>query len=213
VHLHVLREAARNHAKFSNALFEAGIEDDTLAGLTVRQRVGKRIQAEKLSEFYTLGTILGDRYADSPVVQSDADAPTGPRDFLNYLPSSAPGGRAPHAWLHDGSSLFDHFGPCFTLLALPGAPEAAVQAAVHAASRQSMPLKILQPDNPAVASLYQCRLTLIRPDQHIAWAGDAWPAAGAQDVFSMVTGHVPAPAFQSTPETTPEKETVHESGS
>src|SRR5262249_30215527 len=37
-----------------------------------------------------------------------------------YTPSSVPGGRAPHLWLHDsrgpGSSLFDRLGRYFTLL-------------------------------------------------------------------------------------------------
>ena len=65
-------------------------------------------------------------------------AESGPRparDFINYVPTSRPGALAPHAWLHDGSSLYDHFGQGYTLLAasaslddiaaarpMPGAP-------------------------------------------------------------------------------------------
>ena len=198
VHLHVMREAAANHAKFSNALFEAGIEDDTAQGEAARARVGQRINAEKLSEFYTLGTILGDRYDDSPVIQGCASASCAPRDFLNYVPSSMPGSRAPHAWLHDGSSLFDHFGPGLTLLALPAADAICLQEAAHSADAMNIPLKLLRSDNPALPRLYLNRLTLIRPDQHIAWTGDVWPAREDFDVLAMATGRashsIPVPA-------------------
>lgn len=185
VHLNVLQQASVNHSKVGAALFEEGLEDDTPEGQAARVRVGKRINAEKLAEFYTLGTILGDRYADSPVVEP---AVGSPRDFLNYVPDSAPGGRAPHAWLHDGSSLFDHFGRGMTLLALPASAPACIEAAVHAARQLRVPLKVVHSDNPAVSSLYRHRLTLIRPDQHIAWTGDEWPDDEELDVFSMVTG-------------------------
>ena len=190
VHLHVLEEASANHARVSNALYEDGMEDDSAAGGAARARVGKRINAEKLSEFYTLGTVLGDRYSDSPVVQAGGvSAP--PRDFLNYVPSAAPGGRAPHAWLHDGSSLFDHFGQGMTLLALPAAADACISAAARDAAALRVPLTVLQCDNPAVAVQYPHRLTLVRPDQHIAWAGDFWPARDSFDVLAMATGQLP----------------------
>ncbi len=208
VHMHVLQEAAINHSKFSNALFEPGLEDDTPAGADARERVGRRINGEKLSEFYTLGTILGDRYTSSPVVQSALGMPSAPRDFLNYVPSPAPGGRAPHAWLHDGSSLFDNFGQGMTLLALPNASPASLEAATLDAVRLGVPLKVLQLDNPALPSLYNRRLTLIRPDQHIAWAGETWPAAEDFDVLMMATGQGPVAATH----TNPQKETLHESG-
>lgn len=208
VHMHVLQEAATNHSKFSNALFEAGLEDDTPSGAEARQRVGKRINAEKLSEFYTLGTILGDRYTVSPVVQPALGLPNAARDFLNYVPSSAPGGRAPHAWLHDGSSLFDNFGRGFTLLALPGSAKASLDTAAGDATRLGIPLKVLPLDNPALPALYNRRLTLIRPDQHIAWTGDVWPAAEDFDVLAMATGQGPVAAFNQPPM----KETLHESG-
>ena len=207
VHLHVLQEAVANHANISNALYEDGLEDDTPAGAAARQRVGRRINAAKLSEFYTLGTILGDRYSDSPVVQQMAGAAVPPRDFLNYVPSSAPGGRAPHAWLHDGSSLYDHFGSGFTLLALPGVPDTSIHAAVSDATRTGVPLTILRSDNPAIASLYLRRLTLIRPDQHIAWGGDSWPDRENFDVLAMATGQAP----DAVPNSTHDKETVDES--
>ena len=188
VHLHVLNEASVNHARVGAALYEQGLEDDTPEGQAARVRVGERINAEKLSEFYTLGTILGDRYADSPLVQQVTDTRPHPRDFLNYIPDSAPGGRAPHAWLHDGSSLYDHFGIGMTLLALPTQTEASVQAVARDAQCMGVPLTVLHSDNPAVSCLYRHGLTLIRPDQHIAWSGDEWPQREDLDVFAMAIG-------------------------
>jgi 2-polyprenyl-6-methoxyphenol hydroxylase-like FAD-dependent oxidoreductase len=206
VHLHVLKEATANHAKLGGALFEPGIEDDTPEGAAVRQRVGKRIRSVKLSEFFTLGTMLGDRYADSPVVQtltqlnhdlaaSASAAPPvqeGMRDFLNFVPNSLPGSRAPHLWLHDGSALYDHFGSAFTLLVShTGSADmtaADIAAAQSDALRLQIPLKVLAPDTPALGTLYPRLFTLIRPDQHVAWVGDRWPAAGICDVLAMASG-------------------------
>lgn len=123
------------------------------------------------------------------------------------MPSPAPGGRAPHAWLHDGSSLFDNFGQGMTLLALPGVAKASLEAATRDAARLGIPLKVLPLDNPALPALYNRRLTLIRPDQHIAWTGDVWPAAEDFDVLAMATGQGPVAAFK-----TIQKETLHEPG-
>ncbi|MDB5847391.1 MAG: hypothetical protein JWP29_1143 [Rhodoferax sp.] len=209
VHLNVLQEASANHAKVSNALFEAGLEDDTPAGQAARERVGRRINAEKLQEFYTLGTVLGDRYTDSPVVQQLPGQAAAPRDFLNYVPSALPGGRAPHVWLHDGSSLFDHFGEGFTLLVSQDTPEASLHAPTRDAARLGVPLKILRTDNPAVQSLYAQAFTLIRPDQHIAWTGAAWPAHSGSDVLAIATGQSrPDAARRTHPQ--PQEETVDE---
>ena len=192
VHLHVLKEATANHAHLGGTLAQPGIEDDTPEGQAVRERVGQRIRAAKLSEFYTLGTMLGDRYADSPVVQPVAPGTAGAdpsqRDFLNYIPRSLPGSRAPHVWLHDGSSLFDHFGKGFTLLVTPQTPGEVVQAVQADALRLKVPLSVVKVDNPAVAAFYPQALTLIRPDQHIAWVGEAWPMAADNDVLAWVTG-------------------------
>ena len=188
VHMHVMDEATANHDLMSNALLEEGIEDDTPAGNDVRQRVSRRIQAAKLPEFYTLGTILGDCYSDSPVI--DRSAYKRPdddgRDFLNYVPCSEPGYRAPHLWLSDGSSLFDHFGTGLTLL-ISSAVGEEVAAEVEAdAANLNIPLTIIHPSEGAVHMLYPKTLTLIRPDQHIAWRGDTWQAG--RDILSAATG-------------------------
>ena len=60
--------------------------------------------------------------------------------------------------------------------------QARVQA--HTAG---VPLKVMQPHEAAIAELYPTRFTLIRPDQHVAWRGNAWPSASV-GVLAQVTG-------------------------
>lgn len=186
VHEYVLDEAVANHAMLSNQLSADGIEADTEAGALLRQEIGARILATKLREFATLGVVLGYRYDNSPVVVADG-TPAPVADFVNYVPTSRPGCLAPHAWLHDGRSLYDLFGPAFTLLASPTAePEALARAAADAASL-GLGLQLIQPLEGGVAALYPAHFTLIRPDQHVAWRGATWPTDGAA-LLRQVTG-------------------------
>jgi hypothetical protein len=50
-----------------------------------------------------------------------------------------------------------------------------------------MPLKVIQPNEAGIAELYPTRFTLIRPDQHVAWRGNAWPHA-ANGLIDQVSG-------------------------
>lgn len=176
VHQWVMDEAERNHAVLGNQLLADGIEDDGERGQRIRREVGGRIQAAKMREFATLGVVLGYQYEDSPVIAAES-GPRPARDFINYVPTSRPGALAPHAWLHDGSSLYDHFGQGYTLLAASASLD-DIAAARADARRAGVPLTVIQPAEGAIASLYPARLTLIRPDQHVAWRGDAWPGGG-----------------------------------
>ena len=187
VHEWVMDEAEANHASLSNKFVAEGIEHAGAAGARLRSEIGVRIQSTKMREFFTLGVVLGYRYDDSPVIVADG-SPAPANDFINYVPSARPGCLAPHAWCHDGSSLYDHFGVGFTLLASPQATAGDIDAATAHASACDLPLTVLQPTEGGVASLYQARLTLIRPDQHVAWRGDAWPSNGAA-VLAHVAGH------------------------
>lgn len=186
VHEMVLDEAVANHAQLGNQLWAPGLEDDTQEGQALREATGARIQHAKFREFSTLGIVLGYRYQGSPVILDEAGR-SAASDFVNYVPSSRPGCLAPHAWCHDGSSLYDHFGQGFTLLARPDAPDAAINQARLQARALGLPLTVLRPHEPAIAELYPTRFTLVRPDQHVAWRGEAWPHA-AEAVLERVIG-------------------------
>ena len=103
------------------------------------------------------------------------------------MPSASPGGRAPHAWLADRSSLFDHLGPGFTLLLLPRRKDDGDGFAA-AALEARIPLTRYAVDLPEVGDLYDAGMALIRPDQHVAWRGDRTPEDAAQ-VLRTVVGY------------------------
>lgn len=191
VHEQVLDEAVANHAVLGHHLWQPGLEDDGAIGDALRGVVGARVQAAKMREFCTLGVVLGYRYGQSPVIATDelepGDDGTPTSDFVNYIPSSQPGCLAPHAWLHDGSSLYDHFGTDFTLIVLHGARSEEVDQARLQARDAGVKLTVVRPVEVGVRTLYPRRFTLIRPDQHVAWRGNAWPALSA-GLFEHVCG-------------------------
>jgi 2-polyprenyl-6-methoxyphenol hydroxylase-like FAD-dependent oxidoreductase len=128
-------------------------------------------------EFASIGVQLGARYDGSPIIAADGHPPPAD-DFVRYRPSSVPGGRAPHYWLDEarvfGSSLFDRLGVGFTLLRLgPNAPDG--DPLVRAANACRIPLCVLDISDSEARALYACDLALIRPDQHVAWRGNALP--------------------------------------
>ena len=140
-----------------------------------------------------LGVQLGARYDGSPVIVGDGPPPPDvfPDTYDQYVASGLPGGRAPHLWLDAqrtmGSSLFDRFGKGFTLLRLdPRAPDTGPLE--RAAERRSIPLTVLAIDRPEARMLYRRDLALIRPDQYIAWRGDALPD-DPDALLATVTGH------------------------
>lgn len=188
VHRTVLDEAVANHALLGNQLWQPGLEDEGATGEALRAAVGARIQTSKTREFCTLGVVLGYRYDNSPAIVQDGSRAPG-FDYLNYVPSSRPGALAPHAWMHDGTSLYDHFGADFTLLVRVGTPAEEVARAQVQARSAGVPLTVLRPEPAGVAELYPSRLTLVRPDQHVAWRGDCWPEELA-NLWGKVTGRV-----------------------
>jgi 2-polyprenyl-6-methoxyphenol hydroxylase-like FAD-dependent oxidoreductase len=160
------------------------IEANSAAGVAARREAGAFLSTFA-EEFASLGIQLGARYDLSPVVVPDGTAPP-PDDPSVYVASATPGGRAPHLWLGDRSSLFDHFGPGFTLLRLPGC-KADTRGMEAAATARGVPLKLFDVQAPAARDLYRCGLALIRPDQHVAWRGDALPDDCA-GLMARVTG-------------------------
>ncbi len=173
VHERTIAEAVINYASLGNQLFRPGLEEPGPLGDATRREVGEIIEATKIREFKTLGVVLGARYAGSPVIVDDGSAPP-PDEYMLYLPSAHPGCLAPHLWLADGSSLYDHFGDGFTLLVTAGdvAPARGLEVAAAAGG---VPLRVLAPDDARLEARYGARFALVRPDQHVAWRGEALP--------------------------------------
>jgi 2-polyprenyl-6-methoxyphenol hydroxylase-like FAD-dependent oxidoreductase len=143
-------------------------EADTAAADAARRAFGAKIIEEDRAQYLTVGIQLGERYEGSPIVWPDGtDAP--PDSWDSYTPLDRPGARAPHFWLEPGRAAYDAFGKGFTLLDF-GAPDRA-GALETAARARGVPLTTLRLDPPD--ALYRSKLVLVRPDQHIAWHGDA----------------------------------------
>jgi len=151
------------------------IEEDSAAGAACRAQASVQL-ATFAEQFASLGVQLGTRYDGSAIVVRDESPPAD--DFIVYRPTAVPGGRAPHAWLDDthgsGASLFDAFGTGFTLLRLgPRPPDA--DAVLAAAKEWKIPVAVVDVPDRDVRDLYDRDLALIRPDQHVAWRGNAVP--------------------------------------
>ncbi len=171
VHERVIAEAVENYSTLTNQLVRDAMMAEGPEGEAARAAVGEDVARVKQREFHTLGVVLGCRYATSPVIVADGSA-APPDEYRNYHPSAHPGCLAPHAWLADGSSLYDRFGRGFTLLA----EQDDVAAFRAAAEARGVPLTVFVHGDPAITELYAAPLALIRPDQFVAWRGAAVPA-------------------------------------
>ena len=193
VHRRVVDEAVANHKLLPSDMIRPALEEDSAAGAAARAALGAIILAGKEREFRTLGVVLGSGYPGSPIVIDDGTPPPAEHP-THYEPSAHPGYRAPHLWLADGSSLFDHFGPDFTLLVTGDGDAGAFTAG-------AVPVRIVAPGDPRLAALYGARFVLIRPDQHVAWRGDS--TAGATAILDRARGAAPAPVPAPSPARAP----------
>ena len=94
---------------------------------------------------------------------------------------------APHVWLAKNQSLFDRFGRGFTLLCLSSNANRATEFQNRAKDR-GVPLDTLPVDSNDARQLYEADFALIRPDQHVAWRGNTFPA-NVNGLVATVTGH------------------------
>ena len=173
VHRVVIEEAVANLPSPIPQPDRQKLEENSSEGDLMRQRIGAALQAVKPREFHTLGTVLGLGYENSPLIEPDGST-APPNHGQHYEASAHPGCLAPHAWLADGRSLYDVFGSDFTLVVSEDAQETDIAHATKDAAELGAPFKIVRPEGVPVAALYGAPLTLMRPDQHVAWRGSRW---------------------------------------
>ncbi|MGY1737542.1 FAD-dependent monooxygenase [Geodermatophilus sp. SYSU D00684] len=168
--------AGSQEAFLAPAFSGRDLDDDGPTGVELRAALAEALQV-KDPEFHSLGLVLGYDYPDSPVVVPDGRAVPAPA-LAAFTPSAHPGARLPHAWLGDGDSLFDRLGDGFTVLRLDPAADAGPLAV--AATARGVPLTVAYLSGvPGLRDLLGADLVLVRPDQHVAWRGDAVPDADA----------------------------------
>ncbi len=148
------------------------IEDDTPAGEAARRAVGEAAYGLHVQQFACAGLNYGYFYDASPLVVPDGEPAPG-YTMADYTPSTAPGCRTPHVFTAEGRSLYDLLGPWFTLIRLDPAADAG--PLLDAAAARGLPLALLDLDRADASDAYRHKLTLSRPDQHVAWRGDRLP--------------------------------------
>ncbi len=158
---------ARARAEVPAAIEAPGPEGDA-----VRAVFGRMMYQINVQQFCCGGLNFGYFYDRSPLIAYDGEA-APPYTMYDFTPSTVPGCRVPHVWLRDGRSLYDAMGPWFTLLRLDRS--VAVTSLVEAAAHRALPLAVLDVDAEGAQPLYTRKLVLARPDQHVAWRGDAVP--------------------------------------
>ena len=159
-------------AKARNAVPDT-IEEEGPEGDAVRAALGKEAYDLNVQQYCCAGLNFGYFYDASPIIAYDDEiAPA--YSMANFESSTVPGARLPHFWLRDGRSLYDLLGPGYTLLRFDAMVDVA--ALVAAAASAKMPFVVLDLAGEPAPDAYRHKLVLARPDQHVAWRGDAEPA-------------------------------------
>lgn len=149
------------------------IEDEGPVGEAARREVGELAYEINVRQYAAAGLNFGSYYDSSPIIAYDG-APHPVYTMDSFTPSTVPGCRTPHLWLGDGRSSYDAMGPEFSLLRLdPGIETGAME---QAARLRGVPLRILDVSEAGAPAFQGSGLVLSRPDQHVAWRGNAVPA-------------------------------------
>ena len=165
-------ESLKNYGRLVDHVHAPDLDGSTPQAEKLRKEVGQQLVKANEKAWHPIGIHLSHVYFPSPIVVDDQTLrPNQEQD--EYSPSAQPGARAPHVWLKEGElSILDCFGPEFTLLNFGGGSVAALELA---AQKVGLPLTVVVVDNVKAKHLYEKELTLVRPDGHIAWRGDALP--------------------------------------
>jgi hypothetical protein len=158
-------------------------------GEAARAAAGQRAYSLDVEQQCCGGLNFGYFYDRSPIIAYDGEqAPT--YTMGTFTSTTVPGCRAPHVWIEGRRSLYDAMGPDYTLLRFD--PTAQVAGIVAAAAQRSLPLAVLDVRSREASEFYRHKLVLVRPDQHVAWRGDAEPA-DPLDLIDLLRGAARAP--------------------
>lgn len=176
------------------------IEAEGAEGEALRAEVGREAYELNVQQFCCAGLNFGYYYAHSPLIAHEPQSPPA-YTMGDFTPSTVPGCRAPHLWLTDGRSLYDAFGPGYTLLRRDASVPVDALLAAAAAARMPLTVVELSEARDALPEAYTHALTLCRADQHVAWRGARLPA-DARALVAQLCGHG-ADAFDTTAEPIP----------
>lgn len=151
-----------------------GIEQPGPQGDALRAALGRAAYDLNVQQYCCAGLNFGYFYDRSPLVAYDGEPAPG-YSMGGFSASTVPGCRTPYFELANGTPLYDALGPGYTLLRFDPAIDAT--PLLRAAQARGLPLAVLDADRrDPRAAVYRHALLLSRPDQHVAWRGDALPA-------------------------------------
>ena len=192
-----LRNALRMIEMYAD-LGLAGEPDATRAHLEalLADPAGRRLLAAAVARqqdhFDMLGLQLGFAYDGAgAAIVPDGSAPPAPANPVrDYVPTTRPGGRLPHAWVTEGGtrrSLLDLLAPdAFTLIAPADVARPAARAAGDGpAIRALVPGADFDDAEGGWTAVAGAGAVLVRPDGHVAWrtpSPPAYPATVVADV-------------------------------
>jgi 2-polyprenyl-6-methoxyphenol hydroxylase-like FAD-dependent oxidoreductase len=123
-------------------------------------------------------------YEGSPVLFGPPNGVSRARG--DYMVRARPGHHLAPQTLSSGRDVFEELGDGFALLAF-GVEDGAVAPFRASAQARGLPLKVIRDTCVDGRQEYAARLVLVRPDQYVAWTGDAAPA-DADAVVGKVVG-------------------------
>lgn len=175
-------ENAMVHLTYRSMLDPDRYAEDSEEGRAHRDEISRHLAND--DENLSLGVERDVRYDDSPVVVGDGGA-APPWHRRSFAPTTRAGHHAPNVVLAEGDSLFDRFGPAYTLVDAGGEAGAAETIAGEAA-RMGLPVEVLVLTDPQLARIYDDHLVLVRPDLHIAWSGSSMSDPG--ETLARISG-------------------------
>jgi 2-polyprenyl-6-methoxyphenol hydroxylase-like FAD-dependent oxidoreductase len=147
-------------------------------GQQTRERVSSRIAELGNRENECRGIEFGYSYEHSAVVRAEPGVHAG-TDFVTYEPTTLPGCRLPSTFLRDGSALFDRLGPWFTLITFGKCDPSTL---IAAARDNRMPLTLVRLDEPELQPIYEAKMLMVRPDEHVCWRGNSCEDRDAAEI-------------------------------
>ena len=180
VALDTIAEAARNMATLATELADPRLMGTSEEFASVLPSARAAIHRTKDREFHGLDLVLGYSYAASPITLAASGR--------GQVQGLVPGQRLPHRWITMGDSLYDHLGNGFTLIRCGGAEGPSHDGGLIAAAREAgVPLTVLDLDGPGWPEHFGAAFVLVRPDQHVTWAGAA--PGDPRELISTAIGH------------------------
>ncbi|WP_125614916.1 FAD-dependent oxidoreductase [Specibacter cremeus] len=168
----VSRFAMSHQQKLARPNMPVDLEEDGPEGEASRRRFGQAVTELNTQQFAAAGLNYGYVYDGSPIISYD-DESAPDYTMGSFTASTVPGCRAPHFWLEDGSSLYDHFSQGYSLIAVRGSDTSQLVEEAHA---NGVPFTVIEVAPELLPEEYRYPLTLVRQDQHVVWRGTEVPA-------------------------------------